>query len=499
MDDSLKRNPVKRMMAFAVSATLALGIAPLFTAPAAFADDDVTSSDLAPAAGSDVTGSNTSADASADAGAKASAKATTAYIAVKDMKPEATYTTEGTWTTDDDDLFNMSKMFQKEVEITVSEEGEYNITLFSNKVKTYSIHSVALTKQNDSLTTQDEDGEEKEAEPETTSANVKEGDKFTVKTTSLEKVKLTVKIAQENKTTQTTHDVTLNLNLDTLYNENQCATGFIDVSPDHWVVKEGWLSKAVDQGLMNGYKNSKGVLSGKFGADDTVTRGQFATILFRDANPDSKATTYKDKYEENETPFTDNEDSVFYTAAINWAYKQKIMTGDKDENGNPKNTVRPDDPISREEMATMLFRYNADEEAATSQSYKDAPDADSVSPWAVKGIAWCYDNKVMTGNKTTKELNPQNQATRAETAKMSVVATGIVKENAEKKAEEEEKAKKEAEEKDKAADADKADADKDKAADDKAADKDADKADKDKAADDKAGTGEDEAGDEGAE
>ena len=66
-------------------------------------------------------------------------------------------------------------------------------------------------------------------------------------------------------------------------------------------------------------------------------------------------------------------------------------------------------------------------------------DADDVAEWAVEGVAWCFDNKVMTGNKVTGALNPGNPATRAETAKMAVVATGVIKENAEKKAEEEEK------------------------------------------------------------
>lgn len=420
--ESLKWNPIKRAMACAVSATLVLGIAPAFAAPAAYAANDADSTGLVAGTGSAVTGEGDDADAAK-------------YIAVKDMKPDAVYTTEGTWVTDEDDLFNVDKMFSRGVSITVDEEGVYSITVASYKVKyssnTYVVNSIAVIKPNNQLNTQDEGG--------TGNPNVKEGEKFIIKTNSLEDIRVTVKISQEGKTTSTAHDATLALNLDTIYNENQVATGFIDVTPDHWVVTEGWLSQAVDQGLMNGYKNDKGVSTGKFGPDNTITRGQFITILYRDAHEDDSATLDEDKYEKNTTDFTDNEDEKFYTAAINWAAEEEIVTGDKDEDGNAKHTVRPDDPISRQEMATMLFRYNGDEEAATTQNYKDAPDADDVADWAVKGIAWCYDNKVMTGNRDTKALGPANAATRAETAKMAVVATEVIKENAEKKAEEEEK------------------------------------------------------------
>lgn len=417
-DYTQERNPITRLMAFAIGATLALGIVPAFAASTAYAEEGGAAG-LVPAATNEVAGAD---------------EESAQFIAVEDMKPEATYTTEGVWKTDADDLFNVGKMFRKEVELTVNENGEYGITMFSNKVKysnnTYVVNSIAIVKQNDELSTQADD-------EEAGSANVKEGDKFTISVKSLDKVKLSVKISQEGKTSTTAHEATLDLNLDTIYNENQVKTGFIDVSPDHWVVVEGWLKKAVEQELMGGYKNDKGVLTGKFGPDDGMTRGQFITILYRDAHEDDSATLEEGKYEKNLTDFTDNEDKKYYTAAINWAAEQEIVTGDKDESGAPLNTVRPNDPISRQEIATMLFRYNGDEDATTTQSYKDAPDADDVADWAAKGVAWCYDNQIMTGNKETHELSPYNQATRAETAKMAVVATDIVKENAEKKADEE--------------------------------------------------------------
>ena len=106
--ESLKWNPIKRAMACAVSATLVLGIAPAFAAPAAYAANDADSTGLVAGTGSAVTDEGDDADAAK-------------YIAVKDMKPDAVYTTEGTWVTDEDDLFNVDKMFSRGVSITVDE------------------------------------------------------------------------------------------------------------------------------------------------------------------------------------------------------------------------------------------------------------------------------------------------------------------------------------------------------------------------------------------
>ena len=197
---------------------------------------------------------------------------------------------------------------------------------------------------------------------------------------------------------------------------------FSDVPADSWFV--GYVDRAVKMGLMAGYTDDQGKPRGVFGAGDDVTRGQVATIMYRYAEPNSKATTDPEAYEDNKVKdFTDNADKKFYTAAINWAYEKEIMTGDVDpDTGKSLGTVRPDDPISRQELATMLKRFAKDSGKAGDGKWKDAPDATSVAKWAEPGIDWCFANGIMTGNSETHKLNPTDNTKREEAAKMLVVA-----------------------------------------------------------------------------
>ena len=198
---------------------------------------------------------------------------------------------------------------------------------------------------------------------------------------------------------------------------------FSDVPYTHWVVTEGWLDKVLDAGIMSGYADSKGKPIGKFGPNDTVTRAQLATVLYRFANPLSTDTTTKADYAVNATPFADNASRNYYTAAINWAYRTGIMKGDA---GVLVARVRPNDIVTRQEAAAMLYRYaqavGAPITGDAASAYASAPDASSVASWASKAVGWCYSNGIMTGQKTTGKLLPNNGASRAEIAKMAFSA-----------------------------------------------------------------------------
>ena len=194
---------------------------------------------------------------------------------------------------------------------------------------------------------------------------------------------------------------------------------FEDVPADSWFVS--YVDRAVKMGIMAGYTDDEGKPTGKFGAGDNVTRGQIVTIMYRYSNPGSTATTDKKDYEKNKVEiFTDNTDEQYFTAAINWAYEQKIMTGDQ-KDGKPLGTVRPNDSITRQELATMITRWAQGKGTAGDGAWKNAPDASSVADWAEAGIDWCFTNGVMTGNSETKMLNPAANTLREEAAKMLVV------------------------------------------------------------------------------
>ena len=203
--------------------------------------------------------------------------------------------------------------------------------------------------------------------------------------------------------------------------------GFSDVPAGHWVLTgdvdgEGYLAAVVRMGLMTGYGDpATGRLTGRFGPEDSVTRAQVVTVLYRYANPGSTDTT-TGAHADNATSLSDNESGQYYTAAVNWAVRTGVVTGYTA--GPDAGRFVPDREISREELATMVHRFAALEGASDSvpdSAYGGAPDAGDVSGWASGHVAWCYAHQVLTGHADTGLLEPQGTATRAQMAKMAVL------------------------------------------------------------------------------
>ena len=173
---------------------------------------------------------------------------------------------------------------------------------------------------------------------------------------------------------------------------------------------------------MTGYGDpATGRLTGRFGPEDSVTRAQVVTVLYRCANPGSTDTT-TGAHAENATSLSDNESGQYYTAAVNWAVRTGVVTGYTA--GPDAGRFVPDREISREELATMVHRFAALEGASDSvpdSAYGGAPDAGDVSGWASGHVAWCYAHQVLTGHADTGLLEPQGTATRAQMAKMAVL------------------------------------------------------------------------------
>lgn len=201
---------------------------------------------------------------------------------------------------------------------------------------------------------------------------------------------------------------------------------FYDVD-NHW--GEGWIMAAQERGLVSGKLDGEGNLTGEFAPDEDVTRGQFAVILYRNEFPDSNATDDPAAYEKNATPLTDLGDYQYYTAAVNWAYSEGIITGDTTDDGSPAYTVRPNDPMKRQDAATMIARYAKSKGLAASANpavFGGAPDAGEVAEYAAPFVAWCYENGIMTGDTTTGKLNPTAPTLRAAISKISVVTAEVI-------------------------------------------------------------------------
>lgn len=181
------------------------------------------------------------------------------------------------------------------------------------------------------------------------------------------------------------------------------ASDFPDVPDGHWAEVNGIIDRAVDEGVMAGYDD------GRFGPDDPVTRAQVAVMLARISGADLPAD-----YPADATGMKDVESHAWYTAAMNWAVDEGVYNGSD-------GYVRPNDPISRQELAVVLANYweMGGSSTASDQDrlgkYSDGAACDS---WAKEGVSWAVEQGVMGAGDA---INPHGGATRAETAKMVLV------------------------------------------------------------------------------
>ena len=163
-----------------------------------------------------------------------------------------------------------------------------------------------------------------------------------------------------------------------------------------------YYEKAVIWAMQKGVANGMG--GGKFEPDGQLTRAQLVTVLYRAAGePDTGKQV---------NPFTDVADDAWYTKAVIWAANNGIV------NGVAKNTFAPDDSITREQIAAMLYRY-AGAEAAKEDKLSAFPDAAKVSDWAKEALNWAVASGLINGvadANGTANLEPQATASRAQIA-----------------------------------------------------------------------------------
>lgn len=180
----------------------------------------------------------------------------------------------------------------------------------------------------------------------------------------------------------------------------QSYTIAVHILPYSDVSDSDWFFKAV--AFAKHQNTLTGLTPDTFGPNETLSRAQFATILYRCSS--SPETGYREL-------FNDVSDGMFYSKAVIWAYDNGVITGY--ENGS----FGPADPVTREQMATMLYRYakqlgiNTNNNGAKMNSF---PDAASVSSFATDAMAWVIDKELITGDQG--KINPQGLANRAQCA-----------------------------------------------------------------------------------
>ena len=156
------------------------------------------------------------------------------------------------------------------------------------------------------------------------------------------------------------------------------APGFADVAEDHWAREA--IDYVVDAGLFVGTSETT------FAPEMATTRGMIMTVLARMDGTDTAGST------------------PWYQKGMEWAVAQGVSDG-----------TNPEAVITREQLATMLYRYSGS--PAVTGEAPAFPDAGEISDWAAEGMEWAVANGILNG-KGDGSLDPQGTASRAEVAQM---------------------------------------------------------------------------------
>ncbi|MBQ7975492.1 MAG: S-layer homology domain-containing protein, partial [Clostridia bacterium] len=166
---------------------------------------------------------------------------------------------------------------------------------------------------------------------------------------------------------------------------------------------KAWYHLDVDYALEKGFMNGMG--EGIFAPDGKLSRAMLVTILWRlEGKP---VVDYLMTFEDVDT-------ESWYTEAVRWAASEGIVLGYSAE------SFAPNDDITREQLATIIYRYEKYKGGGFTGAWMfrmDYADLDDVSEWSYEAMCWCTMNNIVNG-KPGKLLDPLGYATRAEAAAM---------------------------------------------------------------------------------
>lgn len=171
----------------------------------------------------------------------------------------------------------------------------------------------------------------------------------------------------------------------------KAAGQYSDVSSSDWFYEA--VCFVSGNGLMSGYGN------GLFGPNDKLSRAQMAQILY---NKEGKPTVT------GNSAFTDSAAGAWYADAVAWVAANDIVSGYGD------GRFGPNDNITREQLAVMLWRYAGSPAVDQELNFTDAG---AISSYALDAIRWAVQNGIVNGYGNG-ECRPQGQSTRAEAAQM---------------------------------------------------------------------------------
>lgn len=167
---------------------------------------------------------------------------------------------------------------------------------------------------------------------------------------------------------------------------------FSDVPPD------SWATNAI--AFVSAHELFNGTGSGKFSPNLPMSRGMLAVVLHNLENNPHQVIT---------DTFSDVSNDTWYAEGIAWAAAQRIVSGY--EGGR----FGPNDNITREQLATILWRYSGSPMATNKELHFN--DADKISSYALEAVYWAVENGIINGYGNG-QLGPQGLATRAQVAQM---------------------------------------------------------------------------------
>lgn len=175
------------------------------------------------------------------------------------------------------------------------------------------------------------------------------------------------------------------------------ALPFADVPEDAWYADA--VAYVYEQGLMTGTGDTT------FAPDVTTSRSMIAAILWRQAGSPAA---------DDAVDFSDVAQGQWYSEAVRWAASEGIVGGYGD------GAFGTDDPITREQLAVMLYRFaqamGCDVSVGEDTNILSYTDAQEISEYAIPALQWACGAGILQGDGAA--LSPQGQTTRAEAAAM---------------------------------------------------------------------------------
>lgn len=180
---------------------------------------------------------------------------------------------------------------------------------------------------------------------------------------------------------------------------------FEDVSPKAWYYNA--VEYAADNGLF------QGTTPNKFSPNGAMQRGMFVAVLSRYAQIDeSEYLLYR---------FNDVKQGNYYAVGVEWAARYGIVSG------TGKKTFSPLQNVTREQIATFLYRYakaTGNDTSYSEEAYNSFPDRSQVSAFAVEAMKWATSHGIINGSDG--KLKPKGTATRAQVAQVFLSAKDIL-------------------------------------------------------------------------